>query len=223
MELEAIKALFRTFHGGYRGGICVGGPPESFRHPGDIIGVAHPADPLLGQAPEKYAVAVIKGLGLAILLGLGGGDLPAQGVGHGLDAVADPQHRHPLAENLRVDAGGVWEIDTVGPTGENHANGPQLRQLLQSPVIGVYLAVYPQLPHPAGDKLVVLAAKIQNQHGLMCCHTITPIFRKIPPSFCHGAGGIARGWRGFPVEISLLWDSLPAIEKILCDGQLFSS
>lgn len=136
--------------------------------------MAHPADPLLGQPLEEGAGGVIEGFGLAVFPGgicLGRSDLAAQMVGHQLAAVANAQNRHSQGENRRIHLGRRLQIHAVGTAGENDANGIKSPNLVHGHGVGLDLAIYAALPDPAGDKLVILTAEIQNQNLL---HVFSP-------------------------------------------------
>ena len=136
--------------------------------------MAHPADALLGQPLEEGTGGVIEGFGLAVFPGgirLGRSDLAAQMVGHQLAAVANAQNRHTQGEHLRVHLGRCLQIHTVGTAGENNTNGVKDPNLIHGHGVGLDLTIYAALPDPAGDELVILAAKIQNQNFL---HVFSP-------------------------------------------------
>ena len=170
MELYAVEAplLVRDGHVGAGGGM--GSEGKARRHLLHVIAVAHPGYALLRQAPEELAAGVVEGLGLAVLPGgvlLGGRHPAAQSLGHELAAVADAQHGHPHLEKGRVHMGGLLVIDGVGTAGEDKADGLHGLELGQGGGIGLDLAVDAALAHAPGDELVVLAAKVQDDHGLM--------------------------------------------------------
>ena len=180
MELHPVEPPLLVGNGHVGTGVGPGGECEALRHLGHIVPVAHPGYALLGQPLEQPARGVVAGKGLAVLPGgvvLGGGDLPAQGVGQVLAAVADAQDGHAPAENFRIHPGGAVQIDGVRPAGENNPNGLHGPELRQWGAVGLDLAVHIALPHPAGDQLVVLAAEIQNQNS----------FHSSPPSLCHNS------------------------------------
>ena len=83
-------------------GIGMGHQSKALGHLCHIVPVAHPGDAAVGQVPEETAVRIVVGHGFSVLpggIGLGGGDLPAQGLGHELAAVADTQHGHAQRKN----------------------------------------------------------------------------------------------------------------------------
>ena len=168
--LHAIEAPLLVGNGHIGAGIGMGGECKALGHLGHIVAVAHPGNTLLGQALEELTGGVVVGLGLAVLPGgilLGGGDLTAKGVGHQLAAIADTQHRHPQLKDGGVHMGGLLVVHTVGAAGEDKADGLHGFQLLQRGGIGLNLAVHAALTDPAGNELIVLAAEVQNDHGLM--------------------------------------------------------
>ena len=86
------------------------------------------------------------------------------------DAVADAQHGDAQFKDLFGAQGGVLGVDAVGAAGEDEADGLHSAELLQRGRVGLDLAIDTALAHPAGDELVVLAAEIQDNHGLMGHH-----------------------------------------------------
>ena len=168
--LHAVEAPGLVGDGHIGAGVGVGGEGEALGYLGHVVPVAHPGDAPVGQAAEQLAGGVEVGLGLAVLPGgvvLGLGDLAPQQVGHELTAVADAQDGHPPGEDLGVHLGGGVQIHAVGSAGEDDADGVHGAQLGQGSGTGLDLAVHLALPHPAGDELVVLAAEVQHDDGLM--------------------------------------------------------
>ena len=84
-----------------------------------------------------------------------------------LTAVADAQHRHAPAEDLGVDGGRILQIDAVGAAGEDDALGVLRLDDGQVRLIGIDLTVDIILADAARDELIVLAAKVQHDHGFM--------------------------------------------------------
>ena len=170
VELDPIEAPGLVRNGHIGAAVAVGGESEAVRHLGHVVPVAHPGDTLLRQALEEGRGGVVVGLGLAVFASgivLGLGDLAAQGVGHELAAIADAQDGHSPGEDLRVHVGGGIQIHTVGAAGEDDADGVHGFQLGKGRGAGHDLAVHIALPDPAGDQLIVLAAEVQNDDGLM--------------------------------------------------------
>ena len=104
--------------------------------------------------------------------------MAAQQMHHELAAVADSQHRHAPGENLGVDRGRILQINAVGATGEDDALGVLCLDDRQIGFIGIDLTVDIVLADTARDQLIVLAAKVQHDHGFMlhecsppCCFT----------------------------------------------------
>ena len=170
MELHAVEPPRLVGDGHAGAGGAAGRQLEPLGDLLHIVPVAHPGDPRFRQAPEQRALGVKAGLGLAVFPGaalLGRAHPAPQQVGHELAAVADAQNGRPPGENGRVHLGRAVQIHRTGPPGENDADGLHGPQLLQRRGVGLHLAVYPALPHPAGDELVILPAEIQHDHSLM--------------------------------------------------------
>ena len=176
MVLDPVEPPGFVGDGHVGAGAAVGHQGEALGHLGHIVPVAHPGDALLRQALEKLAGGVVKGLGLSVLPGgvvLGGGDPAAQGMGHELASVADAQHRQAQLEEAGIHLGGAVLIDTVGPAGEDEADGRHGLELVQRGRVGLDFAVDAAFPDPAGDELVILSAEIQHDDGLMV-HMLPP-------------------------------------------------
>ena len=166
MELDAVEAPGLVGDGHVGTGGAAGRQAEALGDLLHVVAVAHPGDAFRGEAPEELTVRVEGGFGLAVLPGgiaLGGGDFSPQVVGQELAAVADAEDRHAQLEDLR--GGGV--VDAAVAPGEDDADGGQGLQVRDGGGVGLDLAVDPLLPDPAGDELVVLAAEVQNDDGLM--------------------------------------------------------
>ena len=164
--LHAVEATGFVSNGGVGAHIRVAHQSKALGHFSHVVAVAHPRNTLLRQVLEQTAGGVIISDGLSVLPGgilLGRGDETAQMVGHQLAAVADTQDGHAPGENFGVHLGGSVQIDAVGATGEDDADGVHGFQLRQGGGVRLYLAVNAAFPHPAGDELVVLAAKVQHE------------------------------------------------------------
>ena len=151
----------------------MGDQRKALRNLRHVIAVAHPRNGLLRDALEQLAAGIVIGDGLAVLPGgilLGSRDLTAQGVGHQLTAVANAQDGNAQPEHFRVNVGRFLQIHAVGAAGENNAHGRKGADLVQGCGVGLDLAVDVLLPHPPGDQLIVLSAKVQNQDFFL--HTV---------------------------------------------------
>ena len=170
VELNPIKPSGRVSDGGGGAHVGVGGQGKPLRHLGHVVPMAHPGDALCRQPLEEGEAGVVLGGCLAVLPGgvlLGGGDQPAQAVGHQLAAIADAQNGDAPGENVRIHVGRSVQVYAVGPPGKNDTDGIQGFQLCQRCGVGFDFAVNPALPDPPGDELVVLSAKIQDQDKFM--------------------------------------------------------
>ena len=166
MELGGVQLPLRAFHGRHRAYRRVGGDLKACRGLEDAVCVAHPADGGWLHIFEKDRGLIHLHLRLSIFTDRGARHLPAQGIGHQLGTIADPQDRDPHGEDLCRDVGRTFVINTVGTAGEDDPLGSHLPDLLQSHSIRMYLTVNITLPDPAGDQLVILPAKIQDDDHL---------------------------------------------------------
>jgi hypothetical protein len=88
-------------------------------------------------------------------------------VGHKLAPVADTQDRYTQPEDLGVVVGRICFVDTARTSSEDNANGIQGFQFRKRSGIGLYLAVDITFPNPAGNELIILTTKIQDNYHLM--------------------------------------------------------
>ncbi len=176
MELNGVQPLFLVLSCGHRAVDGVGSDFETGRSLLNIVVVAHPADGGGLHIGEHLAAVVHEDLGLAILALRGAADTAAQQVHHELTAVADAQHRHAPAEDLRGDRGGILQVDAVGTAGKNNALGILRLDHRQVGFIGIDFTVDIVLANTARDQLIVLAAKVQHDDSFLL-HDVLLLFR----------------------------------------------
>ena len=167
VELDGVQTLFLILGRCHRAVDGVGRDLETGRCLLDVVVVAHPTDGGRLHIGEHLAAVVHEDLGLAVLALRCAADMTAQQVHHELAAVADAQHRHTPAEDLGVDGGRILQIDAVGASGEDDAFGVLCLDDGKICLIGIDLTVDIVLADAARDELIVLAAKVQHDHGFM--------------------------------------------------------
>ena len=167
MELDGVQTLLLILGRCHRAVDGVGRDLEAGRCLLDVVVVAHPTDGGRLHIGEHLAAVVHEDLGLAVLALRCAADMTAQQVHHQLAAVADAQHRHAPAEDLGVDGGRILQIDAVGASGEDDALGVLCLDDGKICLIGIDLTVDIVLADAARDELIVLAAKVQHDHGFM--------------------------------------------------------
>ena len=116
---------------------------------------------------NSLLLGVHEHLSLAVLTLRCTADMAAQQMHHQLAAVADAQHGHAPAEDLRVDRGGILQIDAVGAAGKDDALGVLRLDHRQVGFIGIDFTVDIVLADAARDQLIVLAAKVQHDDSFM--------------------------------------------------------
>ena len=166
VELHTVEATGLVSDGAGGAMLRDGTGAEALGQAGDEVAVAHPGDALLGQALEQAAGGEVR-LGAAVFAGravLRGRDLTAERLGHELAAVADAEDRYAQREDGGIDLRGGGIIDAVRAAGEDKALGLHGLELLQRGRVGLDLAVYIALTDTAGDELVILPAKVQNEN-----------------------------------------------------------
>ena len=130
-------------------------------HP-DLLALALPPDPvgerrIVGHLDEGAAeFPVVRGLHLA-----------AELLAHGLDAVADAEHRHAEANTTSGARGESASVTRGRPAGQDDRLGANAASALRRhPVIGLDLAIDPALAHATRDELGHLAAEIEDEDAV---------------------------------------------------------
>ena len=163
MELNAVKLLVCTAHGGMAAAGGMGDGPESGSQLLHLHAMAHPADGGLRHLREQGGGAVMGQLDLAVLAGLRRAALAAQQVHHQLLAIANAQHGDAHLEQGLVHHGSVGGKHGGGAAGEDQGIRPEGTDLVRRDAVGLDLTVDAALTDAAGDQQVILTAKIQNK------------------------------------------------------------
>ena len=106
-------------------------------------------------------------------------DVTAQQMHHQLAAVADAQHRHTPVEDLRVDRGGILQINAVGAAGKDDSLGVLCLDNRQIGFIGIDFTVDIVLADAARDQLIVLAAKVQHDDSFMLHEVLSSLIHSM--------------------------------------------
>ena len=167
MELHGIKAKVGLFHRRDRTGVRAAGYPETGWDGVDMIGMAHPADRIFLHRGKQQAVRLQANRHAAVLTLFRGHDMAAEHFGHQLRAVADAEDRQAQLENSRVAARRGGSEDAVRAAGKDDAPVLAGNDPFHGRGIGQDFAVDMVVADPAGDQLVILAAKIKNQNRFM--------------------------------------------------------
>ena len=134
---------------------------------GNIVVVAHPANGFGAHAFKQLGLGVHHNLGFAVFTLGGTVHLAAQLMHHQLAAVANTQNGHAPAVNFGVTGSGSGQIHAVGAAGKNNAFGVLFLDFGKIGFIRVDLTIYIALAHAAGNELIILAAKVQYDHGFL--------------------------------------------------------
>lgn len=170
MVLHAVEPARFVADGDVRAGVGVRDEREALGNDLHVVAVAHPRHALFGKALEELAARVKKRLGLAVFARGGvvcGDDLAAEVVRDELAAVADAEHGHARIKERGIDVRRVLKIHAVRAAGEDEADGLHCEKVRKRRRVGLDLAVNAAFAHAARDELVVLAAKVQYDDGLM--------------------------------------------------------
>ena len=179
MELDRVQALLGVLCRSYRAVDRVSSDLKAGRCLLNIVVVAHPADGGGLHIGEHLAVRVHEHLSLAVLALRCAADMAAQQMHHQLAAVADAQHRHTPVEDLRVDRGGIFQINAVGATGKDDTLGILCLDNRQIGFIGIDFTVDIVLADAARDQLIVLAAKVQHDDSFMLHEVLSSLIHSM--------------------------------------------
>ncbi|BAS10090.1 hypothetical protein AHiyo4_35120 [Arthrobacter sp. Hiyo4] len=116
---------------------------------------------------DGAALAEDGGLGGAVLAQAGLVDLSAQGVGHGLEAVADAEDRDSGLKEVGADGGRPVRVNAGGATGKNDGGGVLGQELLGGEGMRNHFRIHIRFPDAAGNQLRVLGTVVNNQHRLL--------------------------------------------------------
>ena len=140
---------------------------ETLRGAGDGIPVAHPHVERVREGCQEFA-AVLDGQGGAAVLALPGlGHRPAQGLGHRLEAVADPENRDAGLEQRRIDLRSVIGIDRRRPARQDDGRWPPGQDLLHGGLGTDDLGIDVGVTDPSGDELRVLGAEVDHEYQVV--------------------------------------------------------
>ena len=78
--------------------------------------------------------------------------------------VADAQHRNAQFKNTRIRFGRILHIHAGRTSGQNDSRRLHFFDLFQRAGIGNDFAVHTAFPHPPGNQLGVLGAKVNDQY-----------------------------------------------------------
>ena len=176
VELNCVQALFLVLCRSYGAVDRVGCDLKARGRLLNVVVVAHPADGGRLYIREHFTVIVHEHLRLAVLTLRCTANVTAQQMHHQLAAITDAQHRHTPCKDLRVDRGRILQINAVGATGEDDALGVLCLDDRQIGFIGIDLTVDIVLADTARDQLIVLAAKVQHDHGFMLHDVLLSIY-----------------------------------------------
>ncbi len=173
VELHAVEAAGLVLHGGDGGAFGVG-QRRSLRAPSATPWLIH-VMLCSGRAVEQTLRLVDGGFGLAVFAQGGLVDIRAQRIGHGLEAVADAEHRNARVEQLLVDARGAGFEHGSGATGQDDGLRILGQHLIDRHGMRHELRINVGLTHATCDQLGVLGSEIDNEHRT-CSHNTLPSY-----------------------------------------------
>ncbi len=113
--------------------------------------------------------AVHAELGAPVLPRSGVFDGSAEGLGHGLESVADAEHGDAEVEERGIELGRTLGVDAGGSAGKHKRDRVLRRDLLGGRGMRDHLGVHIGLAHTAGDQLRVLGAEIDDENRACVC------------------------------------------------------
>ncbi len=161
MKLHAVIAAFRVTHGCDRAVARPGQGNKTGWRGLDAVAVAHPHR-VAARREEQVLADGFDGR-RPIFAVRRRGNPPTQGMGQGLHAVADTQHRQSAFQQVGQHIRRAGSINRVWPAGKNEAFRVKGQDFFRRSIPGKKLAVYMRFAHAAGDQLAVLRTKIENR------------------------------------------------------------
>ena len=173
MPLHAVQLAGFILHGGNRRTLGVCKHFKAFRRCLNSHAMAHPRVLVGGGAFEQAFRLVDEGLGFAILAKGGLVDIRAQGIGHGLEAVADAQHGNAGLEQFLVHARRARLEHRSRTTGKDDGLRILGQHLIDRHGMRHKLRINIGFTHSTCDQLGVLGSEINNEHRT-CSHNTLP-------------------------------------------------
>ena len=167
VPLHANEPALNVFKRRHRRTRSAGQRRKSLRGTGDGIAVTHPHADGVGNTGQKLPRGRNAQAGASILRCSGMSHLTAESLGHGLESIADAQHRHTSVKQRRVDARGALCVDRGRTTRKNNGGGFLSEHVAHWHVMRDDLGVNIRLTHPAGNELGVLRAEVDHQNDVV--------------------------------------------------------
>ena len=170
MVLHTVKTACFIADGDIRAGGGARGKGETVGCGLHVVAVAHPCYAAVGQPLEQLAACVKKSLCFAVFTRAGiacGNDSAAQVMRDELAAVADAEHGNACVKERGINVRRLLEIYAVWAAGKDESDGFHGQKVGQRRGEGLYLAVNAALAHAAGDELIILPAKVEDDDRLV--------------------------------------------------------
>ena len=139
---------------------------EPLGRPDDRVAVAHPYGLLTVDPTEQPVVAGDRDVRGAVFAFGGGDDVPTQIARHEVQPVANAEDGDLSRPQARVRARRTFVVDRGRTAREDDGLGIAAGDLCPRRVVRDELRVDVQLPDPPSDELGVLAAEVQDEHGI---------------------------------------------------------
>ena len=137
---------------------------EALWSSGHRVTMAHPHRLGAGQVAMKLSPSHFQ-LRATEFAGTGAGDRSAESQSHGLEAVADAEHRHPEIEDAGVQLRRAVVVDAGRSAGQHDGLRVAGLDLLHTGGVRDHLGVHPRLADPSRDQLRVLRSEVDHQYG----------------------------------------------------------
>ena len=173
MPLHAVQFAGFVLHGGNGRALGMRQHFKALRRGLDGHAMAHPRVLIGGGAVEQTFRLVDEGLGLAIFAKGGLVDIRAQGIGHGLEAVADAQYGNAGLEQFLVHTRRARLEHRSRTTGKDDGLRILGQHLVDRHGMRHKLRINIGFTHATCDQLGVLGSEINNEHRT-CSHNTLP-------------------------------------------------
>jgi hypothetical protein len=179
MELHRVEVPRLVGHAGDRAAFRRSHQAEAGRELGHLVAVAHPdvehpeafVGREVGDAVQQLGMATSTHRGETELALMSTLHLATELVGHGLHAIADPQHRHAQFEHRLGRLVGRFLVDAGMAARQDHTLERAIAGVVPDPLVGdvtgMDFAQYMGLAHASRDQLGDLGTEIEDEDFLM--------------------------------------------------------
>ena len=140
---------------------------KSLRSRLNVIRMAHPTDSPGRYTLKNHIRRIYLYFRMPILADRGGFHHAPQNMRHHLGAITNSKNWNSQIKDFFLIAWGCLGINTVGSAGKNNSFRLHCFNFLKAHRIWFHFTIHITLPHAPGDELIILSAKIKNNHSLL--------------------------------------------------------